>query len=64
VQRGILASFVAMLGLVFYNFARTTFVAIPSVIFTAGAFIALMKKVDLAYILAVGAGLSILVFSF
>jgi chromate transporter len=64
VQRGILASFVAMLGLVFYNFARTTFVDTPSVIFTVGAFIALLKKVDLAYILAVGAGLSILVFSF
>jgi hypothetical protein len=51
-----------MLGLVFYNFARTT-LGYPSVIFTAGAFIALIKKVDLAYILAVGAGLSILVFS-
>lgn len=64
VQRGILASFVAMLGLVFYNFARTTFVDIPSVIFTAGAFIALIKKVDLAYILLTGAFLSILIFSF
>jgi chromate transporter len=61
-QRGILAAFVGMLGLVFYNFARTTFVDIPSVIFTAGALLALLKKVDLAYILAVGAGLSILVF--
>jgi len=62
VQRGILASFVAMLGLVFYNFARTTFVDIPSVIFTVGALIALLKKVDLAYILAGGAALSILIF--
>ncbi len=44
VQRGILASFVAMLGLVFYNFARTTFVDIPSVIFTVGAFIALHQE--------------------
>jgi len=64
VQRGILASFVAMLGLVFYNFARTAFVDILSVIFTAGAFIALIKKVDLAYILLTGAFLSILIFSF
>jgi len=51
-----------MLGLVFYNFARTTFVDIPSVIFTGGALIALLKKVDLAYILAGGAALSILIF--
>ena len=50
-QQGILASFVAMPGLVFYNFARTSFVDIPSVLFTAGAFIAILKKVDLAYIL-------------
>jgi len=63
-EQGILASFIGMLGLVLYNFGRTTFVDIPSVIFTAGAFIALIKKVDLAYILAVGAGLSILVFGF
>jgi chromate transporter len=64
VQQGMLAAFVGMLGLVGYNFARTSFVDIPSVLFTAGAFIALMKKVDLAYILGVGAGLSILVFGY
>jgi len=61
-EQGILAAFVGMLGLVLYNFGRTTFVDIPSVLFTGGAFIALLKKVDLAYILATGAILSILVF--
>jgi len=59
---GILASFVGMLGLVLYNFGRTTFVDIPSVIFSAGALIALLKKIDLAYILLTGAILSLLVF--
>ncbi|MCX5908426.1 MAG: chromate efflux transporter [Deltaproteobacteria bacterium] len=39
-EQGILASFVGMLGLVLYNFGKTTFVDIPSVIFTLGAFIA------------------------
>jgi len=59
---GILASFVGMLGLVLYNFGRATFVDIPSVIFSAGALIALLKKIDLAYILLTGAILSLLVF--
>jgi len=63
-EQGILAAFVGMLGLVLYNFGRTTFVDIPSVLFAAGAFIALLKKVDVAYILAAGAILSILIFGF
>ena len=63
-EQGILASFVGMLGLVLYNFGRTTFVDIPSVIFTAGSFIALLKKIDLSYILVIGAILSILTFGF
>ncbi len=64
IEQGILASFVGMLGLVLYNFGRTTFVDIPSVIFTAGSFIALLKKIDLSYILLIGAILSILTFGF
>ncbi len=64
VEQGILASFIGMLGLVLYNFGRTTFVDIPSVIFTLAAFLALLKKVDLAYILLTGAILSILLFGF
>ena len=62
IEQGILASFVGMLGLVLYNFGRATFVDIPSVIFTVAAFLALLKKIDLSYILLVGAVLSILLF--
>ena len=63
-EQGILSAFIGMLGLVLFNFGRAAFVDIPSVIFTAGAFLALLKKVDLAYILLTGAILSILVFGF
>ncbi len=61
-ELGILASFVGMLGLVLYNFGRTTFVDIPTILFAAAAFIALLRKIDLAYILLPGAILSLLVF--
>jgi chromate transporter len=61
-ELGILASFVGMLGLVLYNFGRATFVDIPTILFAAAAFIALLKKIDLAYILLPGAILSLLVF--
>ena len=61
-EQGILAAFIGMLGLVLSNFGRTTFVDFPSVAFAATAFIALLKKVDLPYILLTGAVLSILVF--
>ena len=61
-EQGILGSFIGMLGLVLVDFGRAAFVDIPSVIFAAGAFIALLKKVDLVYILLIGAGLSILIF--
>jgi chromate transporter len=61
-EQGILASFIGMLGLVLYDFGRTTFVDLPTAVFAAAAFIALLKKADLAYILAAGAVLSVLVF--
>ncbi len=61
-EQGILESFIGMLGLVLYNFGRTTFVDIPSVIFTVAAFIAILKKVDLSYVLITGAILSIIIF--
>jgi chromate transporter len=64
IEQGILASFVGMLGLVLYNFGRATFVDIPSVIFTVGSFIALLKRIDLSYVLLIGAILSILIFGF
>jgi chromate transporter len=63
-EQGILASFVGMLGLVLYNFGRAAFVDIPSVIFTLGAFTALLKRIDLSFILLIGAILSIFIFGF
>jgi len=63
-EQGILASFIGMLRLVLYNFGRTTFADIPSVIFTLPAFLVLLKKVDLAYILLTEAILSFLLFGF
>ena len=63
-EQGILGSFIGMLGLVLYNFGRTTFVDIPSVLFTVVTFLALLKKFDLSYILLTGAILSILLFGF
>ena len=62
IERGILGSFIGMLGLVLYNFGRAAFVDIPSVIFTIAAFLALLKKVGLPYILLTGGILSILIF--
>jgi chromate transporter len=64
IEQGILASFIGMLGLVLYNFGRITFVDIPSVFFAVAAFLALLKKIDLSYILLAGAILSIIFFGF
>jgi chromate transporter len=61
-EQGILGSFIGMLGLVLYNFGRAAFVDTPSILFAAAAFFALLKKVDLLYILLSGAILSILIF--
>jgi len=62
IEQGILGSFIAMLGLVLYNFGRVSFVDIPSVIFAAVAFAALLKKVGLPYILLGGGITSILLY--
>ncbi len=62
IEQGILGSFIGMLGLVLYNFGRAAFVDIPSVIFTAVAFAALLKKVGLPYILLSGGIASILLY--
>jgi len=61
-EQGILGSFIGMLGLVLYNFGRAAFVDMPSILFAAAAFIGLLKKIDLPYILLSGAILSILIF--
>jgi chromate transport protein ChrA len=62
VERGILASFIAMLGLVLFNFGRTAFVDVPGVILSTATFVALLKKIPLPYILLSGGILSILIF--
>jgi chromate transporter len=64
IERGILGSFIGMLGLVLYNFGKTAFVDIPSVIFAVAAFLAILKKISLPYILLIGGILSILIFGF
>ena len=63
-EQGVLASFVGMIGIVLLNFGRTAIVDPPSVLLAAGAFISLLKKIDLAFILIPGAILSILIFGF
>lgn len=63
-EHGILAAFIGMLALVLYNFSRTTFVDIPTGVFAAATFVALLKKINLPYILLTGAILSVLIFGF
>jgi chromate transporter len=62
IEQGILGSFIGMLGIVLYNFGRVSFVDIPSVIFAAVAFAALLKKIGLPYILLGGGIASILLY--
>jgi chromate transporter len=64
IEQGILGSFIGMLGLVLVNFGKVSFVNIPSVIFSAAAFAALLKKVGLPYILLGGGIVSILFYIF
>jgi len=61
-EKGILGSFIGMLGWVLYNFSKTAFPDILTIIFAGAAFFALLKKIDLPYILLTGGILSILVF--
>jgi len=66
-ERGILGSFVGMLGLVLYNFGRTAFmetsrIDVLSVVMAGATFFALTKKIGLPYILLMGGILSILLF--
>lgn len=62
VERGVLASFIGMLGLVLYNFGRTAFTDIPTVLLAGAAFFALVRKVGLPYIILVGGILSLILF--
>jgi hypothetical protein len=51
-----------MLGIVLYNFGRVSFVDVPSVILAIVAFLALLKKIGLPYILLGGGLVSVLLF--
>lgn len=61
-EQGILGSFIGMLGLVLYNFTRTSLVDIPTVLMAGGAYFSLYKKIRLPYILISGGILSVLLF--
>jgi len=62
IEQGILGSFIGMLGIVLYHFGRVSFVDIPSVILAVVAFLALLMKVGLPYILLGGGLASALLF--
>ena len=53
-----------MLGLVLYNFGRTAFIDIPTVLLAGAAFFALVRKVGLPYIILVGGILSLILFGY
>ncbi|NWF92082.1 MAG: chromate efflux transporter [Syntrophaceae bacterium] len=61
-EQGILGSFIGMLGLVLYNFARTSLVDIPTLLMAAGTYFALYKRVPLPYVLISGSILSVILF--
>jgi chromate transporter len=62
IEQGILGSFIGMLALVLVDFGRAALIDLPSVLMFLGAFLALLKKIDIAYILLIGAVLSVLIF--
>lgn len=62
IEQGILGSFIGMLALVLVNFGRAALIDLPSALLFFAAFLALLKKVDLLYILLIGAVLSVLIF--
>jgi chromate transporter len=62
VERGILASFVGMLGLVLYDFGKTALTGTLPILFAGAAFFALTKKINLLYIILCGAILSLFLF--
>jgi len=62
VERGVLASFIGMLGLVLYNFGKTAFTDIPTVLIAFAAFLALARRVGLPWIILAGGALSLILF--
>jgi chromate transporter len=61
-EQGVLGAFIGMLGLVLFNFGRTSLVDLPTLLMAAAALFALYKKVSLPYILLAGGVLSVLLF--
>lgn len=61
-EQGVLGAFIGMLGLVLFNFGRTSLVDLPTLLMAAAAFFTLYKKVSLPYILLAGGILSVLLF--
>jgi len=59
--RGILASFVGLLAAVSVNFGLAASWTIPSVLLALAAFAALRFKIDVLWVVLVGAGLSVLI---
>ncbi len=60
-EQGVLGSFIGMLALVLFNFGKTSLVDISRILMAAAAFVALYKKVRLAYILLSGGLLSVII---
>jgi chromate transporter len=60
-EQGVLGSFIGMIGLVLYNFGKTSLVDVPSILMALGAFLAIYKKINLPYILLTGGLLSIII---
>jgi chromate transporter len=59
--RGVLASFVGLLGAVTVSFGTAVSWSIPMVLIVAGAFVALRLKVDILWVVLAGAAISIFV---
>jgi len=59
--RGILASFVGLLGAVTINFSIAVAWSVPMALIVAGAFIALRLKVDILWVVLAGAAISVFV---
>jgi chromate transporter len=59
--RGVLASFVGLLGAVTISFGTAISWSIPMVFIVAGAFVALRLKIDILWVVLAGAAISIFV---
>jgi len=59
--RGVLASFVGLLLAVTVHFATAASWTVPSILLAAAAFVALRFKIDVLWVVLVGAGVSVLV---